>query len=162
MVIGAAIAPWGSILQQAERRRRSNIFHSQEPTTAVDKVKQSVTTPIILNTLYSSSQWPYITVITWWWSMCVSVCTRAQMAGILFVHQLTGTHWHHSSNIDCLLSCMLTKWRSARRRCVCVFVLEKKEREGNKKVDKEVLIHQYNLKDTSTVGQAQSSKVSGQ
>lgn len=36
MVIGAAIAPWGSILQPAERRGRSNIFHSEDLTIAGD------------------------------------------------------------------------------------------------------------------------------
>lgn len=60
------IAPLGSIWEQAKRRRRFPISHRPDPAAAEDKVKASVTAPITLNTLYSGSQWPYITSV-WSW-----------------------------------------------------------------------------------------------
>lgn len=60
------IAPLGSISEQAKRRRRFPISHRPDPAAAEDKVKASVTAPITLNTLYSGSQWPYITSV-WSW-----------------------------------------------------------------------------------------------
>lgn len=56
----------GIHLKQTGRRRRSHISHRPDPAAAEDRVKASVTAPITLNTLYSGSQWPYITSV-WSW-----------------------------------------------------------------------------------------------
>lgn len=74
------IAPLGSISEQTERRRRRRSHTSQrpDPAAAEDKVKASVTAPITLNTLYSGSQWPYITSV-WSWldnDPCMFLCAH--------------------------------------------------------------------------------------
>ena len=128
MVIGAAIALWGSILQ-GDRVQR---LLQREPTADADKVTSSVTRPIILNIINISSQWPYNlnppmpshSCSFLLFGICsrmahVSLCLGTYYDGgfLLFVHQLEvcywSTQWYNSSNIDCLLLCMLAKSRSA-------------------------------------------------
>lgn len=82
------IAPLGSISEPVERRRRSRTSHRPDPAAAEDKVKASVSAPITLNTLYSGSQWPYITSV-WSWldnGPCMFLCVYTS-------HQLRSKHF---------------------------------------------------------------------
>lgn len=50
----------GIYLTGSREEKEVQRLSQSNPTTAADKVNPSVTAPIILNTLYNSSQWPYI------------------------------------------------------------------------------------------------------
>lgn len=111
------IAPLGSISEQVERRRRSHTSHRPDPAAAEDKVKESVTAPITLNTLYSGSQWPYITSV-WSWldnGSCTFLCvhiSRSPKQAWVRVQALQSRMYlcrKNSTNTQCLgIRCGLT------------------------------------------------------
>lgn len=161
----------GIYLAQSREEKEVQRLSQSDPTTAAYKVKASVTAPIILNTLYTSFQWPYIPSMTvlsvsscrllsghyllmTHVCFCVysdgrffSICSPAR--SVLVVHTLT-------SYLKYWLSCMLTKWRYAQRQ-MCGWKRDQKRGDGE---DKEVLIYQHN-EDLNAVRQVQCSKVAG-
>lgn len=90
--------------------RRSHISHRPDPAAAEDRVKASVTAPITLNTLYSGSQWPYITSVWSWLDngprvlLCVHVSwPRSPRAS--FKEVFLGEHSNTGRRHRCGLTC---------------------------------------------------------
>lgn len=143
----------GIYLAGSREERRSNVFHSQDPTTAADKVKPSVTALIILNTLYTNSQWSYTPFLP---VLCVSCSKLLYGHDLLMAHVCFGVYTcsdgrsssicspatgAHTDIIAQILtvSCPVCSQRGDLHRDKCVRVCVRETKRGGVK-DKEVLI----------------------
>lgn len=175
MVIGVAIAPWGSISQETERREGPTSF-----TVKVPQLRQIRSNHLSPHPSYLTHFTPalngltshfrlcclfhvpsYSMVSTCWWPTCVFGCTHVQMAGLCSL--ATGARTHTLTSLAKYWLCPVLhahKEKICTETRVYLCGCKKDESRGGGE-DKEVLIYQHNAEPSSTVGQVQGSKVTG-
>lgn len=113
------------------REERGSVFYSEIPQL-MSMRSNYLSLHLSYLTLRTSSPWPYVLCPILLFSpyyenvpnVCPCVYTCSDCRFLLFAHLLKACyhcmHWH-STNIDCLLPCMVTKRRSAWvNECMCV------------------------------------------